>query len=188
MNKLEQFALHWLQSQLSEILPTDVPAEQAFPAKLPLQELPGQPSMRTLYAALRRRGVELPPLFLTRTQIVLIGLLPCCLVSAVALGILSERGASGVSEIAGVVVAGLFGWALLAILAKLYLAQLSSADTIGELAQQIFWQNAMFFRRLAGIPLSHEQIKQIVIRVLADQTGVGVEEITEDTRLVELTE
>ena len=107
---------------------------------------------------------------------------------AVALRILSERGAGGASEIVGVVVAGLFGWAVLAILAKLFLAQLSSADTIGELAQQIFWENAMFFRRLAGIPLSREQIKRIVIRVLADQTGVGVDEITEETRLVELTE
>jgi hypothetical protein len=188
MNKLEQFALHWLQSQLSETLPTDVPAEQAFPARLPLHELPGRPSMRTLYAALRRRGVTLPPLFLTRKQIVLIGLLPCCVVIAVALRILSERGAGGVSEVAGVIAAGFFGWAVLAILAKLYLAQLSSADTVGELSQQIFWENAMFFRRLAGIPLSHEQIKRIVIRVLADQTGVGVEEITDDTRLVELTE
>lgn len=188
MNKLEQFALHWLQTQLGEILPTDVSAEQAFPAKLPLSELPGKPSMRTLYAALRRRGVTLPPLFLTGKQVILIALLPCCLVIGVALRILSERGAGGVSEVAGVVVAGLFGWAVLAILAKLFLAQLSSADTIGELAQQIFWENAMFFRRLAGIRLSREQIKRIVIRVLADQTGVGVDEITEETRLVELTE
>lgn len=37
----------------------------------------------------------------------------------------------------------------------------------------------MFFRRLAGIPLSHEQIKRIVIRVLADTTGVDIDEITE---------
>lgn len=188
MNSLEQFALHWLQTQLSEILPTDFPAEQAFPAKLPLHELPGSPSMRTLYPALRRRGVTLPPLFLTKPQIILIGIPPCCLVIGIAWAIVAEHGGIQLSEVAGAIAAGLFGWAVLAILAKLFLAQRSSADTVGELAQQIFWMNAMFFRRLAGIPLSPEQIKRIVIRVLADATGVGVEEITEVTRLVEITE
>jgi hypothetical protein len=176
-----------LQTQLGEILASD-PAEQAFPAKLPLNELPGRPDMRTLYAALRRRGVQLPPLFLTWTQIKLIALLACGLTIAVAVGILRQRGSLDFSELIGIVVAGLFGWAVLAILAKLFLAQLSSADTVGELAQQIFWENAMFFRRLSGIQLTREQIKRIVIGVLADATGVDRDEITEETRLAELTE
>lgn len=188
MNALERFALHWLQTQLSEILASDIPAAQAFPARLPLNELPGRPSMRTLYAALRSRGVQLPPLFLTWTQIILIGLLPCGLTIAAAVGILTQRGPIDFSEVVGIIVMGLFGWGVLAILAKLFLAQLSSADTVGELAQQIFWENAMFFTRLSGIPLTHEQIKRIVIGVLADATGVDRDEITEETRLVELTE
>ncbi len=192
VSTLEKVALRWLQTQLSEILSRDIPADQAFPAKLPLSELPGEPNMRKLYRALGERGVQLPPLFLTRTQIVLVGLLPCCFVTCfvivAAVAILVERGPIKSSDLTDVICIGLFGWAALAVLAKLFLAQRSSADTVGALAQQLCWENAPFFSRLSGAPLSHEEIKRIVIRVLAEATGADRDEITEETRLVELTE
>lgn len=189
MNSLEHFALRWLQTQLSEILPSELPAEQAFPARLPLSELPRQPTMRTLYAALRRRGVELPPLFLSRTQHLAIASVPICGLLFVAMRIFQAvPEPRDLGDFFGAALCCFLSWIVLVVLAKNFLAWISSADTVGELAQQLFWQNAMFFRRLAGIPLSHEQIKRIVIRVLADTTGVDIDEITEDTRLVELTE
>lgn len=181
MNNLEQFTLQWLQTQLHEILTT----EEDLPATLSLTELPGKPKMRWLYAALRARRVSLPPLFLSRLQHRLIAGVA---LSVVAMGLFIALRMQPLEwgNFGGAFVAGFAVWAILAIIAKLYLADVSSADNVGELAVQIFAENPMFFTRLSGQPLSRAQVREIVFRILVDACGVDRDEVKLETRLIDI--
>lgn len=181
MNSLEQFALQWLQTQLREILAAD----QEFPARLPLTELPGKPKMRWLYAALRSRTVNLPPLFLSRLQHRLIAGV-ALLVAAMGLSIALRMQPFEGGNIAGAFVAGFAVWAILAIITKQFFAYVSSADNVGELAVQVFAENPLFFSRLSGRPLSRAQVREIVTRILVDACGVDRDEVTLETRLIDI--
>lgn len=171
MGTLEQFALRWLQQQLAEILASP---ETVFPADLPLNNLPGKPRMRSLYAALRRRGVEMPPLLLSRTQHVLIAAL--ALVAALSGHLLIVENAF----------LALIAWITLALLAKLFLASTPTAKTVADLAIEIFACNPMFFSRLSGQALSREHVREIVANILVNATGCDRGEITPETRLANL--
>ena len=177
---LEQFALRWLQHQLSEILVRGGAPECAFPADLPLRELPGDKNTRQLFAELSHRGLRLPALFLSSFQFVLITL--------ISLGLLVTSILSGlpVEQVGAVIFFGLVVWVVRLIFAQRFFAMSTTARTVGELSEQLLYQNPLFFTRLSGIPLSREQIKRIVIRVLAETTGVDRSEITEETALVDL--
>jgi hypothetical protein len=180
MDGLEQFSLQWLQKQLREILAAD----QDFSPNLPLADLPGKPKMRWLYAELRRYGVNLPPLFLSRKQHVVIARIAvfCALLFAAD----ALRRPMAWDHISGAVVLSLAVWAVLAILAKSFLARISSADTVGELARQLFAEHPLFFSRLSGQSLSRAQVREIVTRVLIDTRGVDRSEVTPDARLADI--
>jgi hypothetical protein len=181
MNSLEQFALQWLQTQLREILAAD----QDFPASLPLADLPGKPKIRWLYAALRSRRIDLPPLFLSRVQHRLLAVVALS-VLATGLSVALRMQPIESGNIGGAFVACFATWAILAIITKQFFAQVSSADHVGELAVQIFAKNPLFFSRLSGQPLSRAQVREIVTRVLIDTCGVDRSEVTPDTRLADI--
>lgn len=181
---LERAALHWLQTQLQQLLPVAAPTVEAFPATLPLTHLPGRPSLRWLYAELRKTGIDLPPLFLSAVQKTTIaaigqGLALICIWFAFTSG---ERHfytliASGIP--------GLLIWAGLSIWLARFTAATSTADTIGEFARQILTRNPVFFSQQAGIRLNRQQVNHIVIRILIENLGVDPEEVKLDARLID---
>ena len=178
--ELERFVLRWLQRQLMEILGRGGAPECAFPADMPLRDLPGHINMRQLFAELRQRGVRTPQLMLSRFQIVLI--------TTISLGLFAMSIASGLpfQQIGVAMIIGLAVWVVRLMVAQQFFARVATVHTVGELAEQLLWHNPKHFSRLAGIPLTHEQIKRIVIQLFAEMTGVDADEITEETPLIDL--
>ena len=189
MNNLEQFALHWTQQQLAEILAPAVDsgetAAETFHANLPLLDLPGRPRMRSLYAALRRRGVRLPPLFLSWAQFGWIGFITLAFLGLVTYELYAR---DDLPFFPGVLFAGAVLWIALVVMARSWIAQLSSVNTVGELAGQILFQNVGYFRRISGVPLTAQHIERIVIRLLGEVSGWDVDEIQLDTPLFKICE
>lgn len=182
---LQSAALHWLQSLLKQILPVASSAAEAFPADLPLTQLPSRPSLRWLYAELRQTGIHLPPLFPSPREYAIargLGLIT-------AAGGLAKAWASGnltiVETVAMTVMPGLVAWALMQVFINHYYANTSTADTVGELAGQILARNPLYFSQQAGVRLTREQVNQIVIQILIETLPVDRDEVQPRARLVE---
>jgi hypothetical protein len=143
--------------------------------------------MRWLYDQLRARTIRLPPLLPSST----LSAIARCLGVATAAGGLAKAWTAGdltVIEILLVtILPGIIAWAIAQLLFNHFFADVSTADTVGELASQILSRNPAFFSCQAAIRLTRGEVNQIVVQILIESCSIGVdpEEVKLSARLVD---